>query len=67
LFFVPCLALRDGIDIGARPEGLVGILRVVLYMYLHGTFLPQLAFGERGRLPDDSCGGGMSDRTTIRG
>jgi hypothetical protein len=47
---------------------LVGISRVVPYMCLHGTFLPQLAFGRRERLPDDSCGGrDVRQRTTIRG
>ncbi|KAI0279882.1 hypothetical protein BC826DRAFT_1078268, partial [Russula brevipes] len=40
---------------------------MVLYMCLHGTFLPQLAFGRREHLPDNSCGGEGCQKTTIRG
>jgi hypothetical protein len=48
------LALRYSVNIGARSETPVGVPRAMFRLGLHGSFLPQLAFGGRKRLPDDA-------------
>jgi hypothetical protein len=48
------LALRNGVNIGARPETPIWISRAMFHLRLHCSFLPHLTFGGRERLPDDS-------------
>jgi hypothetical protein len=48
------LALRYGVNIGARSETPIWVSRAMFHLGLHRSFLPHLAFSGRERLPDNS-------------